>query len=231
MKANRLLLLAVAGASMLTLSGCAQSGNVAAHVGDTTVSTSDVDFLTQMQCETLDRAAKQPAQGAQPVQTVPRSQVRTDILNTLVQAEVNRELASRENLSYDTTMLRNVMAQFEPVVKQAPEQDQDRFRTLVELIYRGQLQAYTRAESELAAQGVSSPTQDQVDQAVAAVQAKFRKGVAIDVNPEYGADADGVAGKVDPSLSVAVSSFAKQAKSAQPDPSWVSKLPADQRCG
>ena len=55
--------------------------------------------------------------------------------------------------------------------------------------------------------------------------------IDIDVNPAYGPDDSGNAGAVDPSLSVAVSSFAKQSRSAQPDSAWVSKLPADQRCG
>ena len=61
--------------------------------------------------------------------------------------------------------------------------------------------------------------------------ALFRKGVDVEVNPQYGADSSGVAGKTDASLSLAVSPYAKQARSAQPDSHWVSALPADQRCG
>ena len=229
---NRLVLLAVAGASVLALTGCAQSGNVAARVGDTTVPTSEVDFLTRMQCATLDKAAEDPTQAEQGgARMVATSQIRTTMVNTLVQAELNRQLAAKEHLSYDRTTLRNVMVQFGSVVDQVPAKDRDRFRDLVEDIYRGQLQVYAKAESQLAGQGVESPSQDQVDQAIAAVQAKFRKSVDVDVNPEYGADADGVAGAGDPSLSLAVSSFAKQSRSAQPDAVWVSKLPADQRCG
>jgi len=41
-KANRLVLLAVGVTSLLALSGCARSGDVAARVGSTTVPTSDV---------------------------------------------------------------------------------------------------------------------------------------------------------------------------------------------
>jgi hypothetical protein len=70
-----------------------------------------------------------------------------------------------------------------------------------------------------------------VDAAVAAIQEKFRKGVDVEVNPEYGPDDAGVAGSVDPSLSLPVSSFAKKSVSGQPDAAFVSKLPADQRCG
>jgi hypothetical protein len=229
---NRLVLLAAAGTSLLTLTGCAQSGNVAARVGDVTVPTSDVDFLTRMQCDTLDKAADDPAQSAQGgAQMAATSQIRSTMVNTLIQAELNRQLAAKEQLSYDKTTLRNVMVQFESVVKQVPAGDRDRFRDVVEDIYRGQLEVYSKAQSDLASQGAEEPSQDQVDQAITAIQAKFRKSVDVEVNPEYGADADGVAGAADPSLSRAVSSFAKQSRSAQPDATWLSKLPADQRCG
>jgi hypothetical protein len=229
-KANRLVLLAVAGTSVLALSGCAPSGNVAAQVGDSTVTTSDVDFLTRMQCDTLDRAAKNPSQAGS-TQMVAISQVRSGMVNTLVQAELNRQLAARDHLGYDKTTLRTVMDQFEPVVSQAPAKDRNRFRDQVEGVYRGQLQVYTLAQSQLEGQGVANPAQDQVDAAVAAIQDHFRKGVDIEVNPQYGADDTGVAGSADPSLSHPVSSFAKLSVSAQPDASFVSKLPADQRCG
>jgi hypothetical protein len=228
-KANRLVLLAVAGA-MLALTGCTQSGNVAAQVGDTTVSTSEVDFLTRIQCGSLDKAAEDPQQG-QPVQTVPTSLIRAGMVNTLVQAELNRQFAAREDLTYDRDTLRSVMGQFEATVDQVPEADQDRFREIVEGVYRGQLQIYGLAEYELNAQGVDDPEQAQVEEFVAKIQDDFRKSVDVEVNPEYGADADGVAGTVDPSLSLAVSSFAKQGRAAQPEPDWVNDLPADQRCG
>jgi hypothetical protein len=229
-KANRLVLLAVTGTAMLALTGCTQTGNVAARVGDVTVPTSDVDFLTRMQCDTLDKASADASQagGAQMVAT---AQIRTGMVNTLIQSELNRQLAARDHLGYDQATLRSVMQQFESVVSNVPSKDRSRFRDKVEDVYRGQLQVYTLAQSQLATQGVATPSQDQVDQAVAAIQDKFRKTVDIKVNPQYGANDSGVAGSVDPSLSLAVSSFAKASRSSQPDATWVSKLPDDQRCG
>jgi len=235
--ANRLVLLAVAGSSVLALTGCTQSGNVAARVDDTTVPTSEVDFLTRMQCASLGKAAEDPQQG-QATQTVATSQIRTGMVNTLIQSELNRQLAASKDLSYDAATLRSVMQQFETTVKDVPKKDQDRFRDLVEDVYRGQLQVYTYAESELG----GSPTQEQVQQEVARIQDEFRASVDVDVNPEYGADAKGVAGSVDASLSRAVSSFAKQSLEAPPDQStdpdaqarytaWLGTLPADQKCG
>jgi hypothetical protein len=230
-KANRLILLAVTGTCVLALTGCAPSGNVAARVGDTSVPTSDVDFLARMQCATLDKAAEDPTQAQQGVQEVATSQVRVSMVNLLVQSELNRQLAARDHHSNDKTTQRNAMVQFESVVKLAPAKDQTRFRDLIEDVYRGQLEVYELAQQQLASQGVSNPSQDDVDQAIAKVQDDFRKSVDVDVNPQYGADDAGVAGSVDPSLSVAVSSFAKQSQSKQSDSSWITKLPSDQRCG
>jgi len=227
---RRMVLLAVAGTSVLAVSGCAPSGNVAAKVGDDTITTSEVDFLTRMQCDALDRAAESPSsQGT--TQTVPRAQVRTGMVNTLIQDALNRQLAARDHLEYDKATLRSVMDQFESVVAQAPAKDRDRFRSLVEDVYRGQLQVYSLAQEQLVADGKDNPSQSDVDQAISAIQDKYRKTVDVDVNPQYGPDADGVAGKADPSLSLAVSSFAKQSRSSQPQASWIAKLPDNQRCG
>lgn len=231
MKVNRLVLVAVAGASVLTLSGCGQTGNVAARIDDTVVSTSDVDFLTRIQCDSLDKAAENPAEGAQPVQTIPTAQIRTGMVNTLIQAEINRRLAAEQGLTYDKATLRSVMQQFESVVEQAAEEDRDRFRSFVEDVYRGQLQVYTLAEERLAEAGIRNPEQEQVDQAVAGIQGEFRKTLDVEINPRYGPDDDGLAGATDPSLSLAVSSDARKARAAQPDPTWVSGLPDNQRCG
>lgn len=231
MKANRLVLLAVGGASMLVLSGCAQSGGVAARVGDTTVSTSDVDFLTEVQCDILDKAAKQGQ-----VQAVPVSRVRNQWVNTLVDAELNRQLAAREDLTYDRATLRSAMDQFESTLSQAPAKDRDRAREMIESIYRGQLQLVGLAQRNLASQGVSEPSEDDLRQAVTKALDDFRKKVDVDVNPAYGPDDDDLAGGVDPSLSLAVSSYAKDSRdglstTADPNASWVGDLPDDQRCG
>ena len=233
MKANRLVLLAVGAASMLALSGCAQSGGVAARVGDTTVPTSDIDFLTELQCDILDKVAKQ---GGGQVQAVPVSRVRTQWVNTLIDSELNRQLAEREGVSYDKATLRQAMDQFESTLAEAPAADRDRAREMIEQIYRGQLEAVTLAQQNLAAEGVTEPTDADLQQAVTKVLDDFRTKVDIDVNPAYGADAGGVAGSVDPSLSRAVSSYAKASLgglsvTAEPDATWVGDLPADQRCG
>jgi hypothetical protein len=231
-KGNRLVLLAVGGASVLALSGCAQSGGVAARVGDTTVPTSDVDLLTKVQCASLDKAAKDPSQGGQ-VQPVARATLRTVLVNALVDAEVNDQVASREHLTYDKTQLASAVQRYASTVDQAPKADRDRYRELIESILRGQLQAIGQIQDQFTGQ---QPSNDEVQKAIADFESKMRSKVDVHVNPQYGPDKDGIAGAADPSLSLAVSSFAKHSRdalsaTAQTDPTWVNGLPADQRCG
>lgn len=230
MKANRLVLLALAGAATFSLTGCAQSGNHAAQVGSQVITTSDVDFLARMQCDALDGAAKNPAQSSQ-VQMVSKRQVRADMVNALVESALDAQLAAKEHANYDTATYRQVMNQFESAVQQAPAADRDRFRTLVGSFYKGQLQVFELAKAALVGQGVASPSQQQIQQAISGLEADYRKSIDLTINPVYGANADGVAGTEDPSLSTPVSSFAKQAVSASPSSSWLSGLPSRQRCG
>ena len=229
MKANRLVLLALAGAVTFGLTGC-QSGNRAAEVGGDVITTSDVDFLTRMQCDAIADAAKDPAQADQ-VQQISTRQVRTQMVNALVQAALNRQLADKTGADYDRATYRQVMDQFEPAVQAAPKKDRERFRDLVGSFYRGQLEVYTVAQRKMAEAGIAQPTDQEVQDAVTAVQEDFRKSVDIDINPVYGPDAAGVAGAVEPSLSLAVSDFAKQSSAAEPAPTFIARLPKNMRCG
>lgn len=230
MKARRLVMVAVAGVALLPLSGCAQTGNDAAQVGDESVSTSDVDFLTRVQCEALDKAVKDPAQAGQ-VQAESRRSVRANMLNALVDSELNAQIAAKAKAGYDRATYRQLMDQVEPAVQAAPKKDRERFRDLIGGFYRGQLQVFELAKQKLALQGASTPSDDEVQNAIASIQADFRKEIGVTINPVYGADANGTAGKVDPSLSVAVSSYAKKAAASPQTPDFVTGLPARQRCG
>jgi N-acetylmuramoyl-L-alanine amidase len=229
-KANRLVLLAAAGASVFTLSGCAQTGDVAATVNGTTISNADVNFLAQRQCSSIAAAKADPAQ-ASGVQTQSRKQVRSAMVNALVQAELDSELGNKAGVTYDRATYRQAMDAFEAEVQKAPAKDRSRFRELVGSLYRGQLEVYAIAARGLAGQGVAQPTQEQIQSTVAQLQAGFRAKAKIDIDPAYGPDDKGVAGAADDSLSKAVSSFAKASLASPPDAAWVDDLPANQKCG
>lgn len=227
MKANRLVLLAVAGATTLSLTGCSQTGNTAAEVDGDVVTTSDVDLLTRVQCGIIgDAAEAQPGQ----VPTTPRRVIRTQMLNVLIQTELDDQLGAQEDVNYDGEIYRQAMDQFAADIAKAPAEDRERFRELVSDSYKATLKVVELARRQLVAQGTTEPTNEQVQGAMQAIQAEFRKSADIEIDPVYGAK-DGVAGAEDPSLSVAVSSFAKKSSEREPAASWVSGLPTRQRCG
>jgi hypothetical protein len=230
-KANRLVLLAAAGASVLTLSGCSTAGgDVAATVDGKDITNSDVTFLAREQCDALNLAVKDPAQSSG-VQAASRKQVRASMLNALVQAQLNRELGDSQKVTYDRATYRQAMDQFEQTVQQTPQKDRSRFRDLVGGLYQGQLQVYAIATRDLAAQGVEKPTQDQVETAVTKLQNDFRATAEVKIDPVYGAGKSGVAGAEDTSLSAPVSAFARGSVGNPENPTWVGALPANQKCG
>src|SRR5689334_3244052 len=152
------------------------------------------------------------------------------MVNALVQQQLNTELAKEQGVTYDRATYRQVMDQFEQTVKQAPAKDQARFRELVGGLYQGQLEVYAIAADQLAAQGVTKPTQDQIETLVTKLQDDFRAKAKISFDPVFGAGKSGVAGSEDNSLSKAVSSFAKASVAGTEDPTWAGKLPTNQKC-
>jgi hypothetical protein len=231
-KANRVVVLAAAGISALVLTGCSPSmgGDVAANVDGQTITNSDVKFLARLQCTAINDAAKDPAQAGS-VQSVSRKQIRADMLNALVQAQLNGELAKEQDVSYDRATYRQVMDQFEQAVQKAPKQDRARFRELVGSLYQGQLEVYAIAARELGAQGVDKPTQQQVEALVSKLQDDYRAKAKVSIDPVYGAGKSGLAGSADTSLSQPLSAFAKSSVASPEDPAWVAKLPANEKCG
>ena len=234
MKANRLVLLAVAGTSMLALTGCTQSGNVAARVGDDTVPTSEVDFLTTMQCDTLDKAAEnRPPQGS--TQTVPISQVRTGMVNALVQSELNRQLGREPStLTYDKQRLRSVMDQFEPVAQAGPGEGPRPLPRPGRARSTGaSCQVYTLAQRAAGRAGRRpARPRTQVDKAVPGDPGRLPQDVDVEVNPRYGRGRRRCR-RVDGPLAVARGVVVRQAGPVlvSPTPPGCASLPANQRCG
>lgn len=217
---RRAALLVVVAA--LALTGCARSGQVAATVGDKTIKTSEVDFLTRMQC----KAAAATGQAA----AASKARVRTDMVNVLVEDEILQAAAADGDGSYDRSTYASVMQQYAPLVDAVPAKDRDRFREFLGGYFRHQLQVREIAARKLSSQGVQNPSEEELAPAVQEIVKRYHDKLHPEINPQFGPDKDGVAGNADSSLSKAVSSFAKQSLKPEPAGSWVSSLPARQRC-
>jgi hypothetical protein len=223
-KLTKLVLVPVLSVALLT-AGCGTSDRVAAHVGDETVSTSDVDVLGEMQCALVKDNPTQP--GKPTVRAL-----RNAAVDALVHIEVVRQLVEeREAGRYDVAAYRQQVQGIDEALQSVPEAERERAIELLEDYTRGELQLQHIARQELADDGTRRPTQQQVEEKAAQIYDDFRNEVEVEVNPAYSPDEEGRPGQQDGSLSVPVSSYAKQAEKDRPDAAWVSSLPAKMRCG
>jgi len=230
-KANRLVLgVASAAASILALSGCAPTGDVAVKVGDETFATSDVDLLTDFQCGYLASLIADPAMAGQ-VAAVSRQRARSDMASVLVASALDAVIADKAGIDVDPARLREPMTQLEEAItKTATGEDRERLRQLVsESIENGF--AVNDVAARLAQESGVEATQEQLAQAMFALRTGAAKEAKVEIDPVFGLSADGLNPGDDPSLSLTLSDFSQQAAASPPDAALVDKLPANQRCG
>lgn len=231
MKANRLVLgVAVAAASTLALSACSPTGDVAVKVGEEKFTTSDVDLLTDFQCGYLASLLDDPAMGGQ-VAAVSRQRARSDMASVLVASALDAYVAEKAGIDVDPARLREPMAQLQPTIeKVATGEDRERLLELVTESIRGGF-ATNEVAGRLAQESGVEATQEQLAQAMFALRTGAANETDVEVDPVFGLAKDGLNPGDDPSLSLTVSDFAKQAAASPPDAALVDKLPANQRCG
>jgi hypothetical protein len=226
-KATRPLL--VAAVAALTLSACAPTGDVAIEVGKTRYTSSDIDLLTTFQCT----IAGDPAAG---VTSLSRQSARAFMATVLVSSALDQRIADRAGVKPNESELASTMSQLQPYIEKAAKgDDRKRLTELVEQSILGQFAVGTVVQQTLGDQ-LGSIDQQQAQQMVQAGIEALRKDEAAkadtEIDPSLGLSADGLtAAGSDPSLSKAVSSFAKASTEAQPDQAWLDALPARQQCG
>jgi hypothetical protein len=213
--------------SLLALSGCAQGGGVAAHVGDGSVRSSDVDLLSSVSCNDLNQGAGQ----ATTPQTTPVSLVRMQALNALVNNELITQLAKKEHATYDRSKLLSQMSGIDDQLTSIPADERQRLRELVQKFDIGQLQLTDLGHQQLAASGGGTATDQQALQAGYTLMQQYAKTIHISIDPQYAPNEKGQPGGGTRSLSTAVSDYAKQSDSTSPRPSWAIGLPVNQKCG
>lgn len=230
MKVHQLVLGAAATASVLLLTGCAPTGDVAVKVGDQTFTTADVDLLTDFQCTYLADLVADPANAGQ-VSAVSRQRARADMASILVATALDELLAERANVTVDPARLREPLAQLDPTIeKVASGEDRERLRELVSDSIANSF-AVNEIAAQLAQENGVEGTQEQLAQAMFALRAGEAKDADVEIDPVFGLSKDGLSPGDDPSLSLTLSAFAKQAAANPPDAGLVDKLPANQRCG
>jgi hypothetical protein len=227
-KVTRLALLAGSVATAVVLTGCTPTGHTAIKVGSTTYSDSDVDLLTGFECS----IARDPAAGVSPLS---RQAARAFMATVLVSSAIDHQISVKAKAKPTSADAASTMAQLDPYIdKAAKGADRTRLRSLVESSVLGQLAVGAVVQQALGQQLTQldqTQAQQVVSDGIKQLRADQAKKTKVQVDPVYGLSANGLEpAKQDPSLSLALSSFARSASSAQPDQSWLDALPASQKC-
>jgi hypothetical protein len=201
--------LAVAAAVLLTGCGSVPDYNpgVAARVGDTTVSSGEVQDVAAAYCP----AIVSQLQG----QAVALSQVNARVAGSLTLRAAAEQFADDQGVTVDPS--------YQQTIDQAESGGQFKGLSASEkdaVIEVGGAELYAAA----VAKAVGTDGEKLFDQ--------WLVDHDVQINPRYGVELGGGKAAVsDTSVSVAVSDSAKQAIADQPDQSWVAALPESQRCG
>ncbi|MGH3413844.1 MAG: hypothetical protein ACRDPH_12270 [Marmoricola sp.] len=222
---RRLVVPGVLVAGLLVLTGCSQDPSTAAQVGSGTISTQDVDLMSQALCVAHGEARKQQ-QGLTPI---PVSVVHEQALQDLINTRLDQMLAKRQHIPANNAGVTQQLQRLNPLFRKLPAADRARTRVLLGNLLRGegQIQQFGAAYLQSAGQ---RPNAQSAMKAGQAQRSAFAKQVDVTLNPRY--DVQGVGHTTNAqSLSKPVSSFAKGATAATPNPQWAAQLPSNQKCG
>ena len=223
---RKLLIALTAVGAALVLTGCGTLPPGAAAVVDgTKITNSDVQELADSQCAGAELSAK-----TSQAQTVTRKQLSQRSLRLLMDIELSLKYAKEEGLEPRADSSSAIYTQVEPLIKALPKKHQE---STAATFHRWADATDVLIQAGEQATGKKETAQNQQDLLNAGYQRResWRKKVDIEIDPRYGPSDDGWPGAGDGSVSEASSSFAKDADAEQPDPSWMSTLPASQKCG
>ncbi len=209
------------------LSGCAGSASpgVAAKIGDETISASRVDEATANMCTALSAQFKSSGT------IVPMGVIRQGVVQLLALGSQSEQIADEYAVAPSVNYERDV-AERERAASVMPEEARADYIEVMstQALANDILEQVGRAE--LAAEGFTEPTVDQVTQAGADVFKVWPDVNGIEVDPKYGVElTNGQLAPADTNLSFALSDGSRAGMSAEPDAAYVSSLPSNQRCG
>lgn len=212
----------------LLLSGCGTVPPGAAAVVDgTRISRSDVTELTDAQCAGIAQAAKS---GQSQTQATPRKQLVEQALTLLMDIELSLKYGASQGVSPRPQAVAAMYAQVDPLIKTLPKKYQPFMDDTFHRWAAGR-DVLSQIGERATGQQPNASNADVLLNAGYQRREPWLKKVEIHTDPRYGPAGIGWPGGTDPSVSKAVSSFAKAADSKQPDAAWVSALPAGQKCG
>jgi hypothetical protein len=225
---KRPLVALAAMGTALVLGGCGSVPHGAASViNGNKISRSDVSELAKAQCAGIVQAAKK---GQAQSQAAPHKLVVQQALTLLMDIEINLQYGKAEDVTPRPQETAATYAQVDPLIKTLPEKYQSFMEKTFKRWAEGR-DVLTQIGEQASGQQATANNTDQLLNAAYQKREPWLKKADIHTDARYGPTGVGWPGGSDPSVSTAVSSFAKSADKSSPDAAWVSALPASQKCG
>jgi hypothetical protein len=226
----RLLRVVAAVVAMLTLSAtaaCSTHPGDAAVVGSHRLSTSDVDDLAGALC------AAQSNPTSPQTQEVPARAARQGALRLLIDARLSADYGDAIGVQPDQKQVDIALESQQQNLKAVKGKDRAVLQDTIVDVVKGQLILIEVGRRELLKKGTPAAqvTADAALQAGTRLRDEWAaKHVDVSVDPRFGTYKQGTYQPGSGSLSVPVSSRSKDGAAPQPSSSWISALPASQKC-
>ena len=224
---NRSLRLPVlVAACAFVLSSCGNHPGSAAVVGSERIGAGRLDEVASALC-----SAQRGSQQSGPTQELASRAARQGALDVLINGSLARQYGASQGVEPDQKKVSAALDSNAESIAAIPASRREAFRTTLRDYAEGQLMLVEIGRRALTASGARNVTEQQaVNEGVRLRDAWARKNVTVSVDPRYGRYTAGALRSTSGSLSAAVSSSAADGSKSQPSTSWVSSLPASQKC-
>jgi len=223
---DKLWALLAAALAMLLLSGCGElTPGTASVVNGTRITNAQVNDLAKAQCVAADLAAKSGQSTSMAI-----TRVKQQSLGLLLDTELSKQYAEDEGIEPQKSMSDGFYSQLEPGI--APLSGKT--RTVIEKVFGEWAEGraiLVAAGSKSTGEAATFTNIEKLMNAGLAARDTWLKKAEIKTDPRYAPTDQGFPGGGESSVSRAGSEFAKGATATEPDPKWVSGLPATQKCG
>jgi SurA-like protein len=208
----------------LALTACTAHPGSAAEVGSDRISDGHLDQVAQALCSAQNIQSGVP-------QPLSSRAARQGALSVLVNSELSLQYGRAKGIEPSQGQVSGAVAANQQTLNKLPTAERTAFEDTLRKYSEGQLILIEAGRRALASKGSAASSAQQALTAGQQVRdAWVRRHVDVNVDPRYGRFANGALQPASGSLSVAASSQAVAGASANPGPSWVRTLPANQKC-
>jgi hypothetical protein len=212
--------------ALLLLTGCGEiTPGTASVVNGTRITNDEVNDLAEAQCSGVALAAK-----TQQGQASSRKKLEEGALSLLMDIRLNLDFGKSFGIEPRPASVKAIYAAIAPLIEALPA----KHRPVTEGVFQRWAEArdvMTQIGEQTTGQQATPENGDAVINAAYQAREPWVKKAKIDTDPRYAPNEDGLPGTGDGSVSRPSSDFAKGASAAEPDPKWISGLPASQKCG